>query len=231
MKPAPQLWLEPFPSADGEAIEAARGVLSPAEQGWGARLPAPRRQQYWASRAALRRRVGALLGCSPADLPLHAPPGQPPRLLEGAGWLGLSHSGPGLLIGYAMAPLGVDLERADRPLQARALLERFFPELERRQLARLPEGRLREAVLRSWVLKEAAIKWRHRSLALELGCWCFDHHGGHLQHRRHALCAPWRAGLVGRWRWAVVGTGLEQLALHLAPSLLARDGALCHRDG
>jgi len=216
LKPTPLLWLEPL-----VPLEAVPGVLSSAEQRWGESLPTPRRQQYWASRALLRQRLGAALGCAPAELPLHAPPGQPPRLPAGHGSIGLSHSGAGLLIGWAGVPLGVDLERADRPLQARALQARFFPEPERRQLAPLPDGRLREAVLRSWVLKEAAIKWRHRSLALELDRWWFDHHGGALQHLGEALCAPWQAGITGRWRWAVVGAGLEQLVFHPAPALLA----------
>jgi 4'-phosphopantetheinyl transferase len=211
----PQLWLEPLaPLAGG--LEP----LSGEERRWGAALPESRRLQYWASRAALRRRLAALLNCPPADLPLQAPPGSPPQLGHGAGWLSLSHcgthAGVALLIAWSPTPIGVDLEWAGRGLKARPLMTRFFPEPERRQLADLAEDRLHEAVLRSWVLKEAAIKWRWRSLALELSQWRFDHQSGELGHGREGLSAGWRAGLVGRWRWAAVGSGVEGLELHAA---------------
>jgi phosphopantetheinyl transferase len=130
--------------------------------------------------------------------------------------LGLSHSGTALLIAWSPAPIGVDLECADRRLQARALMTRFFPGLECQQLAGLAQNRLHEAVLRSWVLKEAAIKWRCRSLAQELSSWRFDHHGGELCHGQEGLRPPWRAGLVGRWRWAAVGAGVEGWAAGMA---------------
>ena len=209
MELVPQLWLEPLRPPGGEVA-----CLSVQERRWGEALPAPRRQQYWASRIALRQRLAPLLGCPPAEVPLQAPPGQPPRLAAGRGWLGLSHSGAGLLIAYSPQPIGVDLERADRPLQARALAVRFFPACEGRQITSWPEGRLREAVLRSWVLKEAAIKWRCRSLALELSRWHFDHASGELRLPEEDLCPSWRAGLWGRWRWAAVGAGAERLELH-----------------
>jgi 4'-phosphopantetheinyl transferase len=214
LEPVPQLWLEPLGApARGEEL------LSLEEQRWGAALPEPRRRQYWSSRAALRRRLAALLDCPPADLPLQAPPGRPPQLGDGAGWLGLSHSGTALLIAWSPTPIGVDLECVDRRLKARALMTRFFPGLECQQLAGLAQNRLHEAVLRSWVLKEAAIKWRWRSLAQELSSWRFDHQGGELCHGEDGLCPPWRAGLVGRWRWAAVGAGVEWLQLYAEPAL------------
>lgn len=210
----PQLWLEPLGSLGSNAWQLA--LLSAQELGWGEALPERRRAAYWASRVALRQRLAPLLGCRPEAVPLQAPPGQPPRLLGGAGWLGLSHSGAGLLMAYSPRPIGVDLERSDRPLQARALSDRFFPLAERLQLAGLPEARLREAVLRSWVLKEAAIKWRWRTLAEELISWCFDHERGALLHGGERLSPPWRAGVVGRWRWGAVGERVEQLRLQCA---------------
>ncbi len=109
----PQLWLEPFGApAGGEEL------LSQEEQSWGAALPESRRRQYWSSRAALRRRLAALLDCPPADLPLQAPPGRPPQLGDGAGWLGLSHCGTALLARLAQNRLH------EAVLRSRVLKER-----------------------------------------------------------------------------------------------------------
>jgi phosphopantetheinyl transferase len=182
---------------------------------WGAALPPRRRHQYWSSRALLRQRVAELLGRPPLALPLQAPPGLPPRLKAGAGWVGLSHSGPALLVGWAPLPIGVDLEAVARPLQARALMRRFFPQVEVEQLECLPPARLQEAVLGSWVLKEAAIKWRRRRLAQELSAWWFDHDRGLLHHPGEGLCPEWHAGLVGGWRWGAVAQQLERVELHV----------------
>jgi phosphopantetheinyl transferase len=182
---------------------------------WGADLPPQRRHQYWSSRALLRRRLAERLGGPSLDLPLQAPPGRPPRLQAGAGCVGLSHSGPALLIGWSPQPIGVDLEAAARPLQARALMRRFFPPAEVEQLEGLPPARLREAVLGSWVLKEAAIKWRRRGLAQELSAWWFDHDRGRLHHLGDGLCPEWQAGLVGGWRWGAVARQLERVELHV----------------
>jgi phosphopantetheinyl transferase len=144
--------------------------------------------------------------------------------------VGLSHSGPALLIGWSPQPIGVDLEAAARPLQARALMRRFFPPAEVEQLEGLPPARLREAVLGSWVLKEAAIKWRHRGLAQELSAWWFDHGRGRLRHLGDGLCPEWQAGLVGGWRWGAVARQLDRVALHvdrLCIGGLARAAAGC----
>lgn len=217
------LWLERLPAA---LTGAELALLSPLEIAWGQALPLPRRCRYWGSRVLLRRRLAALLGGPAARLPLQAPPGQPPRLAADRGWLGLSHSGAGLLIGWAPWPIGVDLEPADRPLRARPLLRRFYPAAEARQLEALPERRLRSAVLHSWVLKEAAIKWRRRGLAQELGAWWFDHQQGQLRHLGDGACPAWCAGLAAGWRWAVVGARLDRLELHPGGGLAGgADGA------
>jgi phosphopantetheinyl transferase len=189
------LWLLPLQGASFQALSAQ-------ELFWGQALAPVGSQRYWQSRAALREVLADALGCGPAAVPLHSPPGQPP-LLEG-GWISLSHSRDGLLLGYAPVPIGVDLERVDRPLDGRALAERFFPPEEVDQLHQLPPDRLRLAVLTSWVAKEAAIKWRQRTLAEELSCWRFDHDAGWLHHRDEGWELKPQMGQSGGWLWAAV---------------------------
>jgi phosphopantetheinyl transferase len=178
-------------------------------------LPPSRRRLYWQSRAALRQWLAGVLACDAAAVPLHSPPGAPPRLRDGAGWVSLSHSGPGLLLGFSDEPIGVDLEPAARPLAAEALMRRCFPAAEVAQVNRLPPERRRGAVLTSWVLKEAAIKWRRRSLASELSRWRLDHDSGRLIHHEDGLQPECSSGLDGGWRWAVVGAGAWEITLEM----------------
>jgi len=203
----PQLWLGPLGGGD-------LSCLSALERDWGDGLPEGQRQRYWNSRAALRQQLAAVLGLGAAHVPLYSPPGRPPCLAEGLGWISLSHSGEGLLIGYSRQPIGVDLEPADRPLAAAGLMRRFYPVAEQARLEGLDGEDLRLAVLTSWVLKEAAIKWRRRSLAVELNQWCYDDSRGRLQHLGDGEQPDCRSGVHAGWRWAAVGAGCAQPILH-----------------
>lgn len=202
VQPKSQLWF--VPPGPGPA----RGCTD-QELRWGAALPQSRRQQYWRSRSALRQLVAPLLGHDPRQLPLHSPPGLAPNLPAGLGWVSLSHASGALLIAWSPQPVGVDLEAGDRRFAARALMQRFYPEPEQRQLAGCDGEPLRSAVLRSWLVKEAIIKERHSSLARELPLWWLDHAGGTLHHlATNHVVRPLEGALMG-WRWAAVGEALE----------------------
>jgi len=208
----PLLWLGPLRGADLSSLSAR-------ERHWGEGLPEGQRLRYWHSRAALRQQLAVVLGLKPADLPLHSPPGRPPCLAGGVGWISLSHSGEGLLIGYSRQPIGVDLEAASRSLDAAGLMRRFYPEAEQARLEGLDGEGLRQAVLTSWVLKEAAIKWRQRSLAAELSQWCYDDSIGRLQHLGDGVQPDCCSSVHAGWRWAAVGAGCAQPTLHRLVSL------------
>lgn len=196
----PLLWVVPL-------VGTGLACLSAEELVWGEGLPAAQRRRYWHSRAALRGVLAPVLGCSPTAVPLCSPPGRPPRLLEGLGWISLSHSGEGLMIGFSNEPIGVDLELVSRPLDAAALMGRFYPIGEQGQLEGLSGEALRLAVLTSWVLKEAAIKWRRSSLAGELRSWSYDHSSGQLRHLGDGLQPECCTAMAAGWRWAAVGPG------------------------
>lgn len=202
--PLPQLWFVPPAAPQSEPMAPLQPWLSPQEQSWGEALPAQRRSQYWRSRAALRRLLGAELDLGPQQVALHSPPGQAPQLLGGNGSVSLSHARGALLIGWAPWPIGVDLEAGDRRFEARALMQRFFLPAEQQQLAPLAAEPLRRAVLRSWLAKEAAIKWRQRSIATELAAWDFDHQRGLLRHADDGTLLRPREGAVEGWCWAAV---------------------------
>lgn len=206
----PQLWLGPLRGA-------CASLLQPQELAWGRALPPLQRRRYWQSRAALRRWLASLLGCAAEAVPLHSPPGAPPRLADDQLWISLSHSGDGLLLGASRWPIGVDLEWAERPLAAAPLMRRFFPPQEVRQLELLPAAALPAAVLTSWVLKEAAIKSRRGTLAGELACWGWDHQHKRLCDQRDGSSPEARWGACDGWLWAAVGQGAAAAELQLAP--------------
>ena len=206
---------------------AALALLPTDEWSWGLGLPELQRSRYFQSRALLRQQLADVLGCAGAAVPLHSPPGLPPLLGNGLGWVSLSHSGAGLLIGYSGSPIGVDLESTARPIEPAGLMRRFYPEPEQAQLRDLTGEALRQAVLNSWVLKEAAIKWRHRTLAAELAQWCYDHTSGSLQNLSDGAKPDHSSALQQDWRWAAVGEGCAGLMLHSpgqAEKLLGQQG-------
>ena len=205
VQPKSQLWFVP---PVGRGLGPSAGCTD-QEQRWGEALPQSRREQYWRSRAALRLLVAPLLGHEPRQLPLQSPPGLPPRLPAELGWVSLSHAAGALLIAWSPCPVGVDLEAGNRRFAARALLQRFYPDPEQRQLAGLAGEDLRSAVLRSWLVKEAVIKAQQSSLARELPLWWLDHASGTLHHVvTDRVVKPLEGGLTG-WRWAVVGEAFE----------------------
>ena len=204
----PQLWLVPWATSSPQGLSNA---LADGELRWAEALPPARRLRYIISRAALRYLLSAVLDEPPLQVPLHSPPGQPPQLPGGLGFVSLSHGRDAVLLAWAPEPIGVDLEAADRRFEARALMQRFFAPQEQEQLQGLAAEPLRQAVLRSWLVKEAAIKWRQRSLAADLMAWSFDHYSGLLHHRDDRLVLKPSEGNCLHWRWAAVGESLQGL--------------------
>ena len=194
----PCFWLEPLPLQQP-------ACLSAAEQQWCAALPLLQQPRYSSSRSQLRRHLAALWACEPEAVPLHSPPGQVPRLAEGHGFVSISHSQQQLLTAWSPWPIGVDLEWEQRPLQAEPLARRFFPPQEWQRLAALEPPLRRQAVLESWVRKEAAIKWRGTGIAQDLRHWCWDSHREALIHLQQgwqptSICRReqgWLCGLAG----------------------------------
>ncbi|MBM5806288.1 MAG: 4'-phosphopantetheinyl transferase superfamily protein [Cyanobacteria bacterium M_surface_10_m2_179] len=202
MTARPHLWLLPLTAPPALC-------LSEAEQAWSTALPAPLQQRYRISRSLLRGRLAPLLQLPAAAVPLHSPPGEAPRLASGHGHVSLSHSRELLLLAWSPWPIGVDLEWQARPLQADLLARRFFPAQEWQQLQGLAPERRREAVLASWVRKEAAIKWQASSLARDLRHWCWDAAQQRLLHLQEGWQPPCQCLQRDGWLCGVVGEAVE----------------------
>ena len=110
-------------------------------------------------------------GLDPLDIPLKADPGEPPLLAEGWGHISMSHCSDALLIGWSASKIGVDIERKDRQFQAYKLSKRFFTKDENFEIVNLPSSKVKELVLKRWVVKEAAVKWQRGKIARNINEW------------------------------------------------------------
>ena len=166
----------------------------------GARQASFRRSRLW-----MRRCLADRFDLDPADVPLAAPPGAPPTLPPGWGWISLSHCPDVVAVVWSSQPVGVDVERLDRRLAAAALARRFFAPGDCQELKSLEGESLRGAVLQQWVAKEAAIKWQRGTLAKDLGQWSCtaeDHTARHAKGRWEVpVCrirfSPWLVAVAG----------------------------------
>jgi 4'-phosphopantetheinyl transferase len=162
--PAIALWLcdLDLPAGLGDELERA---LSPSEQARAARFGTETLYRRWiVGRGTLRRLLGTVLGVEPAAVPLgRGVRGRPE--LAGARQLdfNVSHTRNVALIGIgtglqAGERIGVDIERADRTVNADGLARKFLTERERAGLAPLDADERRLRFLRLWTCKEAMSK-------------------------------------------------------------------------
>ncbi|WP_345982367.1 4'-phosphopantetheinyl transferase superfamily protein [Streptomyces sp. DSS69] len=204
----PQLWVA---DADGRWADAEGTALLDREESLRAgRFGSARdRHRYVVAHVLLRRLAGALLGLAPADVVISRercgvcgrPGGRP--VLPGSGvHFSLSHSASTVLLAFARAPVGVDVEATPAPGIADELAASLHPR-ERAELAALTAAGRDEAFLRCWTRKEAHLKGAGAGLAHGLA--------GHYVGTGPAPASPqgWRL-------WDIpVGTG-QRAALALA---------------
>ena len=145
--------------------------LSLAETAWMQGMASARAVEFRRSRLWMRRCLADGFGVDPAVVPLQSPPGEPPTLADGWGYVSLSHCCEAVFVAWSPDAVGVDLERSDRRFPAAALADRFFEAADRRELDGLSGEPLRWAVLKQWVAKEALIKMQRGSLAVDLSRW------------------------------------------------------------
>ena len=124
---------------------------------------------FTTARAALRRRLGAVIGVPPREVRLLDPPGAKPHLEGQQGTLSfsVSHSVDRALIALCDGGrVGVDLERVE-PVPS-ALLETALTEAERQWIAGLPEAVRHRAFYQFWTRKEALLKAVGTGLATDM---------------------------------------------------------------
>ena len=187
------------------------GIVPTAQElmGW-ASLQGRRAAEVRWSRSWLRGCLADHFQVPAEQLPLVAPPGRAPSLAPGWGCVSLSHCSDALAIAWSDQPIGIDLERLDRPFSAWPLAKRFFCLEDLEELQGLSAHRLRRAVMRQWVAKEAAIKWSCGSLARDLQAWSCPSMAATAHHRDHGWHVPIQRYEQGPWCLAVVGSEARQ---------------------
>lgn len=153
------VWCTRAAADDGEVAR----LLSEEERCRAAALASREaRQLFVAGRSALRRVLGAYLGCEPRDLPLEGRDGAAPTLaLHSAADLRFSvaHSGSLALVALAWRrPVGVDVEVSRDDLEVDLVSERELEPREGLFLRSLAGAERRGAFLRRWTEREALLK-------------------------------------------------------------------------
>jgi 4'-phosphopantetheinyl transferase len=158
------LWLCDL-DRDPAAVTMFAHWLSAAEHERAARFGTDLLRRRWmAGRAALRFLLGRVLGIEPARVQLRRGiRGRPELAAVNALDFNVSHTGDIALIGIgadlqAGERIGVDIERADRSVNADGLARKFLSERERAGLTPLDADARRLRFLRLWTCKEAMSK-------------------------------------------------------------------------
>jgi 4'-phosphopantetheinyl transferase len=158
------LWLRRLECDDADVATLARS-LSATEHTRAARFGTEALRRRWiVGRATLRQLLGQHLNVDPAAVPLRrGVRGRPELDMPQAPDFNVSHSGNTALIaiGVGLGPderIGVDVERADRKINADGLARRVLSERERSALAPLDPDARRRRFLRLWTCKEAMSK-------------------------------------------------------------------------
>lgn len=147
-------------------------LLSPAERARTERFGTPLlRARYVAGRATLRLLLGRFLGMDAADVPLaRGRRGRPYVELAGAPDFNVSHTRDAAIVALSTrGPVGVDLERADRTVDAARLARKFATGRERARMSALGDDDARRRFLRLWTCKEAMSKATGDGLAAPMG--------------------------------------------------------------
>jgi len=148
--------------ADGEPAAEDAALLDPGERERGERIAnTAARRRFVATRAALRRALGAYLACDPAAVPIEAPPRTKPRLALDAPSVAfsVSHSADAALLAFARTgDVGVDLEYVDRGVDAAGIARSHFHPREAGAVVALQGPDRMQRFLTYWTRKEAVVK-------------------------------------------------------------------------
>ena len=194
------MWLVPHHCHDPVGVTLSSQEVRDAKGLRGMRQSVFRRSRLW-----IRRCLADCFELDPVAVPLSAPPGTPPSLPVGWGWISLSHCRDAVAVAWSNKPIGVDLERLDRRFAAAALATRFFTPDDCEELQQLKGESLRLAVLSQWVAKEASIKWQKGSLAKDLGQWACTANAHGARHNGSNKVVPICRFSLDPWVLAVAG--------------------------
>ncbi len=135
---------------------------------WKKELSKTRSEEFHHSRGYVRVALSLIFDIPALEIPLFAPPSQPPFLPNGMGVVSFSHCIDGLLIGWSLNNIGVDIERFDRKIDPEKLINNYFSSKERKIFITLEKEKIVPKFLSYWVRKEAALKFFRGRISKDL---------------------------------------------------------------
>ena len=143
----------------GQLREAADVIDAPESARAAKQRRAADRETRVLAYALHRLLLAEVLGCAPADVPLHRDAKGCPRLRDDALFTSLSHAGERVAIAVsALGPVGIDVESSEQAAGMAELAAQVAHPGEWHVLQQLDPARLGRELLALWVRKEALLK-------------------------------------------------------------------------
>ena len=149
-------------------------AISDDEKKWEKSLSKNAFDSYKYSRGYLRLCLSEIFNIDPLEVPLKSDPREAPLLGFNNGYVSISHTSDKLFLAWAPNNIGIDIEQKLRSFKAKKLVERFFSELEKKELRRYKKSDyflFQQEVLRYWIIKESAYKWQSKKEPSDFFHW------------------------------------------------------------
>jgi len=141
-------------------------------------LSQARAKIFLETRYYMRDALSTLFNIEPIRIPIIAPPGKPPKLPEGMGFISISHCKDAFIIGWHNKKIGIDIERSDRDFEYQTLAKKYF----RRE--NIKNSNLNKyLILKEWSAIEAAIKYDRGKLSKDIKEWIYQKDKENLYHK------------------------------------------------
>lgn len=147
--------------------------ISEQEKIWKRELSNFKKYQFHFSRGYARVALSNLFDLKPLEVPIIARLNKPPFLKNSFGFVSISHCKDGLIIGWSISKLGIDIESRNRPLVIKKLSE-FLLSSQEKEYLYSNKNNLTEKFLSIWVRKEALIKLSHGNIIRDFKNWQID---------------------------------------------------------
>ena len=130
------------------------------------------------TRFYMRDALSALFNIERISIPIVAPPGKPPRLPSGMGFISISHCKDAFIIGWHHEKIGIDIERSDRNFNYQKLAKKYFQKEDMKNY-----NLNKYLILREWSAIEAAIKYDKGKLSRDIKEWQHEINKKNLYHK------------------------------------------------
>ena len=147
--------------------------ISEEEKLWKTELSNFKKYQFHFSRGYARIALSTLFNLKPLEVPIIARPNKPPFLKNSFGFVSISHCNDGLIIGWSIAKLGIDIESRNRPIDIKKL-SKFLLSSQEKEYLYAKKNNLNETFLSIWVRKEALIKLSRGNIIRDFKIWQID---------------------------------------------------------